>query len=261
LVYGLLIHVAAPARADDDIIVAEGALVADAGFGQMQGAFIGTYNINAIVGAERFYNAGFTGTSAVMANIEAGYIWSGHETLSHVQQIPTSGGIVGVFDRHATWVAMIMGGRPGGANPGPYQRGIAPDAQFFSAAIAPSWSGTRFTTSFSLSNPGAVFGAYRAAMQNGITGPGGSRTADVVNTSWITGNFTGLDQNAGTFDALAQSNPRTLHVTAAGNPRRTLKANACPNEVWLKTIIRKRWNRPVRHCDVLVEGNWSAVFF
>src|SRR6187397_3152535 len=39
---------------------------------------------NQVVGATRFYSEGYTGTRALMANIEAGYIWSGHETLTHV---------------------------------------------------------------------------------------------------------------------------------------------------------------------------------
>ena len=62
--------------------------------------------------------------------------------------IPTTGTVLGEFDRHATVVGMIMGGRLGGANPGPYQLGIAPDAQLYSGAIATNWVGTRFTTSF-----------------------------------------------------------------------------------------------------------------
>ena len=92
-----------------------------------------------MVGAQRFYNVGLTGTSAVMANIEAGYIWNGHETLSHVPLIPTSAGAAGEIDRHATWVGMVMGGRPDLRDPGDYQRGLAPDAQIFSGAIATSW--------------------------------------------------------------------------------------------------------------------------
>src|SRR3954471_21593934 len=92
------------------------------------GPFTGAVYSNQVVGATRFYAAGYTGTRSLMANIEAGYIWNGHETLSHVGLIPTDGAL-GEFDRHATVVGMIMGGRLGGASPGEYQRGIAPDAQ------------------------------------------------------------------------------------------------------------------------------------
>src|SRR4051812_46729982 len=48
------------------------------------GPFSGAAYSNQVVGATRFYDAGYTGTRALMANIEAGYIWNGHETLSHV---------------------------------------------------------------------------------------------------------------------------------------------------------------------------------
>ena len=86
------------------------------GSGHIQGPIVplpGSFNLNNLMGANRFYNAGFTGTNAVMANIEAGHIWSGHETLTHVANIPTYGA-AGEVDRHATWVGMVMGGRPGG---------------------------------------------------------------------------------------------------------------------------------------------------
>ena len=95
--------------------------------------------MNTLLGAERFYNAGFTGTNAVMANIEAGYIWNGHETLAHVQLIPTSSGAAGA-SRSARDRRRHGDGRPAGwGNAGPYQQGMAPDAQLFSGAIATSW--------------------------------------------------------------------------------------------------------------------------
>lgn len=236
LALALLTGGAVSSRADDDIVLAESGIFADSGFGQMQGFFTGTHNINALLGAERFYNAGFTGSAAIMANIEAGYTWSGHEALSHVAQIPTSGSAAGEFDRHATWVSLLMGGRPGGANPGHYQLGMAPDAQFFSGAIATSWpqgnsSFPRFTASFFLS-PSSIstYGPYRAAMVNGLAAAGGTtRTADVINSSWIgTTSTTGTDQFSSVFDALANENPRTLLVTVAGN---TSPSGVGPNRV------------------------------
>ena len=106
-------------------------------------------DINTLLGADTFYSQGYTGTNAVIANIEAGHIWSGHETLTHVQQIPNHPSALNEFDRHATWVAMILGGRRGGANPGAYQEGMAPDAQLYSGAIATQWNGQRYTAAFS----------------------------------------------------------------------------------------------------------------
>ena len=109
-----------------------------AGTGHLQGSFTGTVEIPSYLGAERFYDAGYTGTRAVMANIEAGRVWNGHETLSHVQLIPTTGSVLGEFDRHATWVVFVMGGRPTDPD-NLYQRGMAPDAELFSGAIATGW--------------------------------------------------------------------------------------------------------------------------
>ena len=129
-----------------DLILESGLPNPSRGPGPVSGA---VYS-NQVVGATRFYDAGYTGTRALMANIEAGYIWNGHETLSHVGLIPTSGNALGEFDRHATVVGMIMGGRMGGAIPGLYQQGIAPDAQLYSGAIATNWIGTRFTTQLRL---------------------------------------------------------------------------------------------------------------
>jgi hypothetical protein len=148
----LLAHFSPAARAAFGDSLTELGLHADSGFGQMQGPFTGNVNLNDLLGADRFHNAGYTGGNSVMANIEAGYIWNGHETLSHVQLIPTGGSALGEFDRHATWVSLILGGREGGTNPGSYQHGLARDAQFFSGAIATSWptssSFPRYTASF-----------------------------------------------------------------------------------------------------------------
>ncbi len=104
-------------------------------FSNVKGPLIGGTSINTLLGADAFYSHGYTGAGAVMANIEAGHIWSGHETLTHVQQILNHPLALNEFDRHATWVGSIMGGRQGGANPGPYQDGMAPDAQLYSGAM------------------------------------------------------------------------------------------------------------------------------
>jgi hypothetical protein len=186
------------------------------------GPVTGAAYSNQVVGATRFYSAGYTGTRAVMANIEAGYIWNGHETLGHVGLIPTTGTVLGEFDRHATVVGMIMGGRIGGASPGIYQQGLAPDAQLYSGAIATNWIGTRFTTSFDFDwTNGQTYDPYRTAFSTGISTPGGLRTADVINSSWAgsTGFFgtAGVDQISQVLDGLANTNPHTLFVAAAGN--------------------------------------------
>ncbi len=99
-------------------------------------AFTGP-SVNNIIGANTFYANGITGQGTVTANVEAGFIWNGHETLGHVSQYTNDAsawddpGTVGnqmsdLFDRHATWVGMTIGGRNGGANQGGHQTGIAP---------------------------------------------------------------------------------------------------------------------------------------
>jgi hypothetical protein len=190
--------------------------------------FTGAYNLQSVLGADRFYNAGFTGTNAVMANIEAGYIWNAHESLSHVGLIPVTGA-AGQYDRHATWVGAVLGGRPTyPGSTGDFQRGMAPDAQLASGAIATSWVNTgAYSLSFHF-NDASLFGPYRAAFISGVLA--GSRPADVINSSWISGttDLAGVGNLSGTLDALIVANPRTLLTWAAGN---TNAGGAGPNRV------------------------------
>lgn len=90
------------------------------------GAFAGL-NINNVVGASRFYAAGYTGTRAVVSNIEGGHVWNGHETLNHSTVRLNASGFAGTqlgeYDRHATWVGQTIAGRPVSGQY--YQTGIA----------------------------------------------------------------------------------------------------------------------------------------
>ncbi len=184
-------------------------------------------NVNNIVGADTFYANGITGQGTKTANVEAGHIWSGHETLAHVSQYSHDAGAwddpgtVGnqtsdLFDRHATWVGMTIGGRNGGSTQGTYQTGIAPNTDLKSGAIASAWSGNAFATSFNFS--GNSFTTPYAAYFG---------TADVINSSWggtdtrgISGFAVALDQfPSSTFVVSAgnsadpDNNPNTLPVT------------------------------------------------
>ena len=184
------------------------------GSGIVPGPFIGT-NINSLVGADTFYNQGYTGTNAVIANIESGHIWTGHETLGHALQLPNHSQALNEVDRHATLVSMILGGRPGGANPGDYQRGMAPDAQLYSGALGSQWGGTRYTLSSNLFFA-TLWDQYRCAFNTGVDASG--RRADVINSSWSTGgDVTGTGTIALGLDGLANENPRTLFCVAGGN--------------------------------------------
>jgi hypothetical protein len=180
----------------------------------VKGPIVGGTNINTLVGADAFYSQGYTGTHAVIANIEAGHIWNGHETLTHVLQIPNNPAALNEFDGHATAVGMILAGRRG-LNPGSYQEGVAPDAQLYSGAIATQWSGPRYFADFSTLNS-VIFDQYRKAFSTGVNVTG--RRADVINSSWgFPSPSNGSDTISIALDGFANANSRTLFVIAAGN--------------------------------------------
>src|SRR5689334_18859799 len=83
-------------------------------------------NINSFIGADAFYSNGYTGTRTIVATLEAGHIWNGHETLGHVTTFIDADLAApnGDFDWHATEVGFVLGGRPAGGNSGDWQRGI-----------------------------------------------------------------------------------------------------------------------------------------
>lgn len=197
----------------DQTATASAGYVSGPNLGAVTGPFAGT-NINAVVGADAFYSHGFEGGNAVISNIEAGHIWSNHEALGHVQQLPNSPLALNEFDRHATWVGMTLGGRSGGDSPGAYQVGMAPAAQLYSGAIASQWSGARTAFSFSF-NVNAFLDQYRRAFQTGVDGTG--RKADVINSSFGGGDITGTSALTVGVDGLANANHRTLFVNSAGN--------------------------------------------
>lgn len=188
--------------------------------------------MNDAIGASVFYNAGYTGSRARIANIEAGYAWNGHETLSPLGtglryfSDPTLNATTpSWWDWHATAVSQTMVGR-GTTN---RQRGIAYGASLWSGAIATSWNtGTNaFQTSFNLpvsaTGNANFFGPYYAASVGGVsnTTTGTSTnygTADVINSSWGTA---GLGTTAKgfynfTLDALTFASGKPF-VFAAGN--------------------------------------------
>jgi hypothetical protein len=61
-------------------------------------------NINTFIGADTFYAHGYTGSRAIVSNIEAGHVWNGHESLTHVTTFIDSDLAApnGEFDWHAT---------------------------------------------------------------------------------------------------------------------------------------------------------------
>lgn len=178
-------------------------------------------DINMLLGAFRFYGAsangigGLNGQNTVVANIEGGRAWKGHETLGHLFDIPATLQ-PSQLDRHATWTAAILAGRPGGALSGTHQTGIAPGAELHSGGFATTWGGTRYSFGFSFFS-NVLFTQYEQAMLTGLAGPNGVHTADVVNSSYAIVGEPVASTVELMLDALANTNPNSTIVFAAGN--------------------------------------------
>ena len=177
----------------------------------LPGNFTSGTNVNNLIGANRFYNAGFTGQGTITANVEAGHVWNGQEALGHVTQYAHDPAAFGtttndLFDRHATWVGSHIGGRLTAVNGGQWQTGIAPGTDLRSGAIATAWSGSAFTTGFN----------FNAASFNGGYTPYFG-TADVINSSWGGTSAAGNNFFAQALDGYAAQNSRTTLVASAGN--------------------------------------------
>ncbi len=138
-------------------------------------------DINAFVGADRFYAAGYTGTRTILGNIEAGHADSGHDVLGHVNVGVTGDGATTAVDQHATLVTHSLAGRaPGGAAyPGNYfAYGIAFDANTFTGAIATAFgSGGSFSTTNA-----STASTYSQMLETGFGAA--NQTVDVFNSSW-----------------------------------------------------------------------------
>lgn len=172
-------------------------------------------NINTRVGANTFYSGGYNGSRSIVANIEAGLPWNGHETLAHqVTRFwsPGFGGTqLGQDDRHATWVGSVIGGRLTGGG-GEYQRGIAYGSELWAGAVATTWVGAPFTLSFNWSNNNAFLYPYKLAMLDGIQG----RTADVINSSWGYSDPAGSSVQTRAIDGLIWQSHKVM-TASAGN--------------------------------------------
>ncbi len=171
-------------------------------------------DINSFLGADTFYSAGYTGSRAIVANVEGGWAWNGQESLTSLNTFMADPAINAQVDRHATWVAAAIAGQPtlGG---GEHQRGIAYGATLWSGAIAKSWNSIGaggYSLSFNYDTSAFLY-AYSTAMQTGA----GGVTADVINSSWSLSNgANGNSPDTRIIDALAYSTGKTV-VFAAGN--------------------------------------------
>ena len=169
-------------------------------------------DVRNFLGADRFYNAGITGQGTIAANVEAGHIWNSHETLGHVSAFTHNSGAWGtttadLYDRHATWVGMMIGGRNGGAIPGQWQTGLATGTDLRSGALATKWNNNAYSLSFNFSTSTFTtpFSTYFG-------------TADVINSSWgFTDTSGSVNPWTWAMDGWCRQNPGTTFVVSAGN--------------------------------------------
>jgi len=184
--------------------------------------------VNYVVGAQRFYDSGYFGQSVIIANVEAGHIWSGHEVFDrsgfglpnspalsyNATSNPVTSPELGSVDYHATMVGNVLAGT-GDLHNGSLSllgMGMAPFAALWSGAIATSWDHTPANIgSFEISEE-SFLAPYKAFFEGAL----GSRP-DVINSSW------GFDDPAARagenriLDALAAANTTVAFVRSAGN--------------------------------------------
>lgn len=167
-------------------------------------------NINRYLGAERFYDAGYTGSRAIVANIEAGHASNTHNITAHQTQRITGTGALGSNDSHATSATHAMSGRLAGSNypTNYYGFGIGFGAETWSGAIATSFGSNG---SFSITN-GSTASVYSRALLTGIDG----RTAQVFNSSWGFTDPTGDNSVTVSVDGMLYQSG-ALGVVSTGN--------------------------------------------
>jgi len=178
----------------------------------------GTFDVGGLLGADRYYThaTAITGQNTISTNLEAGFFWNGHETLQHVATTTTNfvadasswGGasIPDKYDRHATWAAMLIGGRATVGGDPVLQQGIAYGTDLRSGAIASFWTGEAYALEFS-SSFDSFFTPYEQTF--GV--------ADVVNSSFGFEDASGTDVYSVIMDAYCFQNPTTTYVASAGN--------------------------------------------
>ncbi len=178
----------------------------------------GTFDVGSLLGADRYYThtTAVTGQNTISTNLEAGFFWNGHETLQHVATNTTNfmadatswGGasIPDKYDRHATYAAMLIGGRATVGGDTVKQQGIAYGTDLRSGAIASSWSGNAYALGFNFTSD-SFLTPYEETF--GI--------ADVVNSSFGFDDASGTDPFSVIIDAYCFQNPTTTYVASAGN--------------------------------------------
>ena len=183
------------------------------------GAFQSLTFVNSVVGWDTFFDAGFYGSGRVIANVEAGLVWGGHEAFNRPDGFSPAVGLTfvgtGALDQtdfHATMVGHVLAGT--GYKDGQLYYsglGMAPLAEIWSGAIATSYSTTETGYAFGTTTESTV-SVYRTFFQ-GI----GSVKPDVINSSWGGSDPSASAPEMLAIDGLARQNPTVAFVSAAGN--------------------------------------------
>jgi hypothetical protein len=183
--------------------------------------------INTAVGGGIFYNTGLYGERTVIGNVEAGFVWGGHEVFDRTgsglgpavaQQIAAPGN-TGELDFHATMVGHVLAGSgyipatgTSAATFSAFTAGIAPAAAIWSGAIATAYSTSTTSIGAFSTTPASTVPVYQSMFQ-GISGT----RADVVNSSFGYTDPAALEPESLAIDALAWENPTVTFVASAGN--------------------------------------------
>ncbi len=181
------------------------------------------YVVNIAVGANSFYQAGYTGGSTIIGNIEGGTVWLGHEVFNrfittsdtyYTYDNSAAGGL-NEADFHATMVGHILAGAGDGVGNYDVTAGMAPYAGLWSAGIATEFSGSDIG-SFATS-PASTIAPYKAFF-NGIAVSGSTVTKpDVINSSWGGDDPAATSKEIVAIDGLARQNADVAFVVSAGN--------------------------------------------
>ncbi len=192
--------------------------------------------VNSTVGTDLLWGAGFYGQGVVIANVEAGHVWSGHEVFdrtainlalglslpaSPVRLVNASPNettpSLGEVDFHATMVGHVLVGArtvqtEAGLSLTAVGAGMAPFATLWSGAIATSYStDPEEVGAFSLSAE-----SFRTPYVEFFAG-GAQGRADVINSSWGGSELGDSAEETRVITALAAENPMVTAVFSAGN--------------------------------------------
>ncbi len=191
--------------------------------------------VNSTVGTDFLWDLGYYGQGVVIANVEAGHFWGGHEVFDRDAvntalgtSLPSAPAVqvnlapsvedpaLGEIDFHATMVAHVLGGATllpveGGFGLSTLGSGMAPLATLWSGAIATEFdSAPDNIGGFTLSDE-----SFRLPYVEFFTGATHGR-ADVINSSWG-GDLSPQDAVVRTLTGLAAQNPLVTAVFSAGN--------------------------------------------